>query len=344
MKVKLSKDCDINIYKENQKFDLKHSFFNYTSEYIKPPSKIYHQNKQYYSTIEDCFLYGSRYFLKDNSLFIDTPLEWSEEETLSYLSRVSVVHKKEMPFFEEINLSDGYINLVPRRHISVIDCDCVHVGSVEFWNFGFFIGVVAYKCYIADLLFPGKPVLVPIINSWQKNLLLEFFPKIKFVFYSPDHPVKLKRVINIGWPNFGFFFEKSFKSIFECKNNWKFSSGAMNKIYLSRGKINSSSDRVGFSEFLERKIIRKGYKVVYPENHNFNEMKKILSDVDVVLMNSGSALFNCLLANSDSCIHLVESRENFLNNHTRAISSCVNNANIHFCNESSVDLFIDNLP
>lgn len=312
-------------------------FENFSSKKITHPSQSVFLNEKYYFELNDALVVGNRSCLKDDLLYTDLPVEWSISQVSSYIERVRNVHKgKEFEFLSEIDHENGVAQMKIGRPYLRVDTPCIFVGCVEAWNFGFFISIILFKIFIANKVASDLPVLIPVTKTWQVDLLRYFFPYKKFIFYDPQHPVEVKNVKIIGWPNFPFFMDKDYLDFLRKKPNIGPSFFSSRKIYLSRRKFNGGGGRVNFCSKSELSLMEKGYMPLYPEEIPYKLLHAALSGCTHIAMESGSALFNCVFLPDEAEIFLFESREEFLNNHTKFLSSLSGKVNIIFCDESSI--------
>lgn len=343
MKIQVSQANRPVIFEPGRLNPINLRFENLTDKEISPPPSQFSSNAKYYQELEDVFIYGNRSCLDGNRLLIDCPIEWSEEQLYQYVDRVNTTHKFEFNFLSNFNAKDGTAELIEGRPYMAVETPCIFVGCVEAWNFGFFISVLMYKTYLSEKIAPKLPVLAPITKKWQADLLHHIFPTKKFIFYDPHHPIKLKSALLIGWPNFGFFIDKDYLSIYQNPIFDQFTPSGGRKIYFSRRKIKTSANRAQFLAADEANLLKKGYIPIYPEDHTYSNLQALLRNCTNLVLESGSALFNTLFLPPTAKVHLLESRPEFLNHHARFLSSTNPLGEIIFCSQSNISEAIERL-
>ncbi|OOB84392.1 hypothetical protein BZY71_25050, partial [Leclercia adecarboxylata] len=219
--------------------------------------------------------------------------------------------------------------------------DIYHCGSVEHWNFGFFLTVLMPKIFYCYQLNPLKPVLVPITKNWQVQLLNEFFPDTEFIFYDPEIPVFCEKLTSISWPEFGFYINKEYVSFIRSitqKSSFKYNI-RNKKIFLSRGIAKHKDGRVCLDK-ARNLLIKKGYDIITPEKISYKNLFNILHNTSDVIVESGSALFNILFSDIPN-VTILESRTAFIGNHYRFGTSTTDNFKmIYFNNETEKDVAV----
>jgi len=333
LEFKLVENCSIinNSYDVN----LKGEFINITNENIISPSIIHKQSSVYSHEINDVHIYGGRCLIKDNLLYLDTPLEWSYNNNIDYIKRVRKVHKNEFNF-----ISDDF-EFQEKRPLLKLNKDIFHCGSVEHWNFGFFLTVLMPKIFYCNLINPNKSVLIPIKKNWQVQLLREFFPHVDFIFYDPDIPVYCENVTSMSWPEFGFYINQDYLEFIRkrtIKYQGKNTTNA-NKIFLSREKNIRIDDRICLDKSRSM-LSKKGYDIIIPEQFSYQHLFHILHSSSSIIVESGSALFNALFADVPN-VTVLESRSAFIGNHYRFGASTSNNFKMIFFDKITEDKVID---
>ncbi|MCG1033499.1 glycosyltransferase family 61 protein [Bacillus amyloliquefaciens] len=324
MKLKFKLAENYTTIQKSHEVKLLGDFVNITNNNITSPSNIHTQSCVYLHELNDALIYGGRNIIKDEFFYLDTPLEWSYENNIEYIKRVRSVHKREFYF-----ISDEF-DFLEKRPLLKLDKSIFHCGSVEHWNFGFFLTVLMPKIYYCNKIDPYKPVLVPVTKNWQVQLLKEFFAETEFIFYDPDIPVFCKQVASVSWPEFGFYINndylsfvrnKTYKSAF--KNHFR-----NKKIFLSREKKHEKDGRVCLDK-ARHELIKKGYDIIIPEKIAYQNLFNILHSTSDLIVESGSALFNILFSDIPN-VTLLESRSAFLGNHYRLGSSTSKNFKMIF--------------
>lgn len=338
MKVNLYNDLSFrNTIKKSSSSAVNVSFRNFSSKEVIPPADSCFLNEKYYYDLEEAVIIGNRSCLQDQHLYMDLPVEWSAGQVISYIDRVRSIHKgKEFSFLSDIDLDDGTAYVDSGRPYMRVNKPCVFVGCVEAWNFGFFVSVILFKIHIANQVAPGLPVLLPITRQWQVNLLDYVFPDKEFIFYDPRHSIEVSKVKIIGWPNFPFYMDEDYLGVYKSRLNFESSFFPSRKIYFSRNKFNGGKDRVNFSPEAEAILLKKGYMPVFPEEMSYRVLHSVLSSCTHVAMESGSALFNGVFLSPDTDVFLLESREGFLSNHSKFLSSITGRGQVLFCDNESV--------
>lgn len=313
-------------------------FSNLTKNIIYTPDVNHKQSAVYAHEIDNVLIYEGRSLVKDGSFYIDTPLEWSYEKNLEYIMRVKAVHKSEFSY-----ISDDF-EYQEKRPLLRLSDEVFHCGSVEHWNFGFFLTVLMPKIYYITTLNKNKPILVPIRKSWQVHLLQEFFCDVEFVFYDPDIPVHCDKVISVSWPEFGFYVNQDYIAFVRGKvRKYNLNNGEREgKIFLGRSVTREIDNRVRLGNSTKHLLRKKGYNVIYPELLTYQNLFSILHGASDIIVESGSALFNLIFSNIPN-ITVLESRSEFVGNHYRFISSVGENSKMIYFDKESEDYILDYL-
>lgn len=317
------------VHKMNVKFN------NLTSINLDLP-KEYFTPASYSYELADGKIVGNRSCLVDDTLYIDTPMEWGKSEFLDYVARVKKTHNREFASFIDYmpNTGEGEL-LIPRPYIHVEE-PAFFCGCVEYWNFGFFLSVLMQKVYFAFTLDPERPILVPICVAWQVALLRTFFPTARFIFFDANQIVSFKNVTVIGWPGFGFHVSYEYVNYLRNAVAIGRLDGAVDpsNIWFAR-RDGIYGKRFEMTKVMSSNLIARGYTPVYPELLSPDKIAKMVNGSKSVILDSGSALFNLLFAKNHVTVKLFESRSEFLLNHSRFMNSCHLNSQVLFVNEDS---------
>lgn len=337
MKIRITLADQIFTIKNPYFYQTEVDFLNISEAIVTSPNTRGYCGEKYYYVLRNSHIYGSRACLSGDELFLDCPTEWDKKKLFAYVAKVNAVHKSEFSYLSDIDVETGTATLIEGRPYLKLDSPAIFCGCVEAWNFGFFISVLMYKVYLANKLDHSLPILVPVQAKWQCNLLKYIFPEKEFIFFDPAHPVFGAEIYVIGWPNFGFHMDEDYVDQFRRKITYIMCPNAKGKFYLSRRKFRNGEQRLGFSNSVENELLKKGFLPVYPEQVSYSDLHELLWGCSELIVESGSALFNSFFLPANAKVTLAESREGFLLNHSRFLSSLNLRAKVVYFDESSVD-------
>lgn len=310
-------------------------FINFSSREVSFP-KEYFTPASYCYEVENGKVVGNRSCVVGDELYIDTPIEWGKKELLDYIVRVKKTHNREFSFFEGYEPESGEADLaIPRPYIHIEE-DVFFCGSVEYWNFGFFLCVLMQKVFLACSIDQSRKILVPVCNSWQVKLLRTFFPNANFIFFDPSQIVSFRRMTVIGWPGFGFHMHSGYvKYLGDMVASFKF-DGAVDPYNLWFARQDGLyGKRFEIIKKLSSDLLKNGFVPVYPELLNPERIAKMVNGSRSIVLDSGSALFNLIFSQEKNSATLFESRSDFLLNHSRFMNSCEMNSKVIFVDELS---------
>lgn len=335
MKVKLVQFDKVEIIRKPETQKMEVEFLNFTEKELQLPEQYFVPGCYKY-TIENGLIIGNRSCVVGDEVYIDTPNEWSRKEFLEYVARVKKVHRQEFSFLNDYCEETGEGTLEIARPYIHIEEEVIFCGSVEFWNFGFFLTVLMQKIYFAIRNDASKSILVPICSAWQSDLLRKFFPKVRFIYYDPYQVVSVARATVISWPGFGFHIASDYREyIQKIVESSEFDiSDERKRIWLAR-REGIYAQRFEMTKLINMDLLSNGYIPLYPELLPIDRTARIVRECHSIILDSGSALFNLIFAKNNVSANLFESRPEFLLNHSRFMNSCNIKSRVLFVNVSS---------
>lgn len=335
MRVRLSQIDKSNIVHQAAVHRMDLDFTNLTSSSLCLPEDYFTPACFEYS-VKDALIAGNRSCIVGDKVYIDTPIEWGYQEFLSYVARVKKVHRREFSFLDGYVEESGEGELhLPRPYIHIEE-EVFFCGCVEYWNFGFFLTVLMQKVFVAQSIDVTRPVLVPICSEWQVKLLKKFFPTTKFVFFDPNQVVSVSSASVVSWPGFGFHISENYLKYMREMVVKIGLDGTLDRPYIWLARREGIyGKRFELTKALGQDLISTGYSPIYPEILPPERVGKMINGAESIILDSGSALFNLIFAGSNAQVILLESRAEFLLNHSRFLNSCGIKAKVIFADETS---------